>query len=320
MVTGGAGFIGSHVVRLLCEEGFDVIVLDNMSTGSASSLEGLDVRVVEGAVEELPSRLGMESAMLDAIIHLGQPSSSPLYWMYGELFHTALREMQVVLEAAYRSRCPVVYASSSSVYAGNEVPWREDMRVRPWDRYSEVKYICERMGELWARRQGVSFIALRLFSVYGEGEEHKFSFANLFTQLIWSALTKKALKIYARGRQARDLVYVDDVARAFLAALQLACSEPAGYCNVFNVGTGRSVTVREMASIISRRGGVKPRVRYLSHKPRFYIMRTQADVERAERVLGWRAGRRPEDVVRGLVEYYSARVDGIAGWSPEPPP
>jgi len=286
LVTGGAGFIGSHVAELFAKHGFDVVVLDNLSTGNRANIDELvidyDIKVIEGAVAGLPYCLPDEIDSLDGIIHLGQPSSS-------------------------------------SVYAGNEIPWREDMRIEPWDRYSEVKYICERMGALWARRQGIKFVALRLFSVYGKREEYKGNFANLFTQLIWSGLTGKKLKIFGLGDQTRDLVYVEDVARAFYKSLQLAYTEKPGYHDVFNVGTGAEVSIREMVNIIRMYGGVEPQVEYLRFYPQFYIMYTQADTEKAEEVLGWRAWHRPEDVVRGLVDYYATRMDAIAEWSPEPP-
>ena len=323
LVTGGAGFIGSHVAELFAKHGFDVVVLDNLSTGNRANIDELvidyDIKVIEGAVAGLPYCLPDEIDSLDGIIHLGQPSSSPLYWRYPELFYKTIQEMQAVLQTAYRFSCPVIYASSSSVYAGNEIPWREDMRIEPWDRYSEVKYICERMGALWARRQGIKFVALRLFSVYGKREEYKGNFANLFTQLIWSGLTGKKLKIFGLGDQTRDLVYVEDVARAFYKSLQLAYTEKPGYHDVFNVGTGAEVSIREMVNIIRMYGGVEPQVEYLRFYPQFYIMYTQADTEKAEEVLGWRAWHRPEDVVRGLVDYYATRMDAIAEWSPEPP-
>jgi len=323
LITGGAGFIGSHVAELFAKRGFDVVVLDDLSTGNRANVDELvidyDIKVIERAAVGLPYCLPDEVDSLDGIIHLGQPSSSPLYWCYPELFYKTIQEMQAVLQTAYRFECPVVYASSSSVYAGNKVPWREDMRIEPWDRYSEVKYICERMGILWARRQGLKFVALRLFSVYGKREEYKGNFANLFTQLIWSGLTGRRLKIFGLGDQTRDLVYVEDVAEAFYKALQLAYTEKPGFYDVFNVGSGKPYSIREMVTVISMYGGVKPVVEYLGFYPQFYIMHTCADINKAVEGLEWRPRHAPEEVVRRLVDYYATRMDVIAEWSPEPP-
>jgi len=323
LVTGGAGFIGSHVVELLVRMGCNVIVLDNLSTGNKDFINSLRERggvwVVVNSVYSLPECLPEEIDWLDAIIHLGQPSSSPLYWQYPSYFHKTIEEMQVVLETAYRYGCPVIYASSSSVYAGNDIPWREDMPIHVWDRYSEVKFICERMGFLWAKRQKIKFIALRLFSVYGDREEYKGSFANLFTQLIWSAITGKRLKIYGDGSQSRDLVYVSDVAYAFFDALLLACEEEAGYYNVFNVGSGKHLNIKQMAEIIEEVGGVTPNIEFLHYYPKNYIMHTLADTIKAEEELGWRARISPREEVRYLIKYYEARKDKLDKWSPSPP-
>jgi len=323
LVTGGAGFIGSHVTEMLLRMGCEVVVIDNFSTGSKENLKRLEgyegLWVVPSSVYSLPESYPEGVVYPDAIIHLGQPSSSPLYWQYPEYFHKTIEEMQIILELAYKWCCPVIYASSSSVYASNDIPWREDMAIQPWDRYSEVKYICERMGFLWAKRQKIKFIALRLFSVYGEGEEFKGRYANLFTQLIWSAITGKTLKIYGDGDQSRDLVYVKDVTHAFFDALILAFEKEPGFHDVYNVGSGYHLDIRQMIDIIRDIGRVEPKVEYLLYYPKYYIMHTLADTIKTKSELGWRACTSPKEVVRYLIKYYEARKDKLDKWNPNPP-
>ncbi|MEM1690905.1 MAG: NAD-dependent epimerase/dehydratase family protein [Thermofilaceae archaeon] len=311
VVTGGCGFIGRHVVKLLSEKGVGVLVVDNLSTSSEHVARELEKKTGAKVLIGSAHILNTLPADYDAVIHLGQPSSSPLYWKYSELFSRTVEEMQAVLEYAVKASCPVIYASSSSVYAGNPVPWSEDMKIIPWDRYSEVKYICERMGTLYALRQRIRFIALRFFSVYGEGEEYKGNFANLFTQLIWSALTHKALEVYHGGRQTRDLVYVGDVAEAVYSALRLALESHDGFHEVINVGSGREVPVREMIEIIRSKTGLEPRVKLMEYAPSFYIHRTLADTRKAESLLGWTAKTTPEDAVEEITRYYFAITEKV---------
>jgi len=321
LVTGGAGFIGSHVAEKLLREGYDVIIVDNLSTGNRANIDELlaeGARFIQGGVVGLPHILPTDVPRVDAIVHLGQPSSSPMYWKYPELFHKTIQEMQAVLDMAYSFACPVIFASSSSVYAGNFTPWHERMEIIPHDRYSEVKYICERMGFLWARRQQIKFIALRLFSVFGEREEYKGRYANLLTQIIWSGLSGEQLEIFGDGSQTRDLVYVKDVADAFHRALEYVFDQRPGYADVFNVGNGQAYSIRDMVDLVER-AGLRPKIKYLNYWPDFYIFHTQADTEKARKVLKWWATRRVEDVVPRLVEYYATRMEFLERWSGSPP-
>lgn len=320
LVTGGCGFIGSHVVELFCEKGFDVVILDNLSTSSKANvqhlLEEYNVELIATSV----SQIDRVNKKIHGIIHLGQPSSSSLYWRYFHLFSSTINEMLTILVYAQRLKCPVVYASSSSVYANNLTPWRENMRITPFDRYGEVKYISERLGALWAKRHKIKFIALRLFSVYGEREEFKGNFANLFTQLIWSGITKKTLKILCNGVQSRDLVYVKDVAEAFYKAFEIVNEEEPGYFDVFNVGTGVAISIREMEKILAySMPELEPLVVYINEYPEFYIFRTLADTRKSRAVLKWQAKTRPQDVASNLVKYYKRKLHIIDLWNPELP-
>uniref|UniRef100_UPI0034E255A7 NAD-dependent epimerase/dehydratase family protein n=1 Tax=Methanothrix sp. TaxID=90426 RepID=UPI0034E255A7 len=181
LVTGGAGFIGSNLVEELVRRGEDVIVLDNLQTGSLRNLEGLDVEVVTMSCNDIP-RLDVNAEM---IYHLGIPSSSPMYKENPFLVGEALNGFIAVMELARRCSARVVYASTSSLYNGLEPPHREDMEIRVTDYYTEARFAMERIAELYRRLLNVSSLGMRFFSVYGPREESKGKYANMITKFLW---------------------------------------------------------------------------------------------------------------------------------------
>jgi UDP-glucose 4-epimerase len=168
LVTGGAGFIGSNLVEDLLRAGEDVLVLDNMHTGSAENLAGLEGRL------ELIQKSCNDLSTLDIhpqkIYHLGIPSSSPMYKRNPYLVGEAINGFISIYELARRSGSRVVYASSSSLYSGILPPHREDMAIGVADSYTDARLAMERMAVLYPRLYGVAVVGLRFFSVYGPRE------------------------------------------------------------------------------------------------------------------------------------------------------
>lgn len=171
LVTGGAGFIGSNLVDKLLEAGEEVVVLDNMHTGSLTNLEGLEgsLRVIKASCNDLP---GMD-LYPEKIYHLGIPSSSPMYRKNPYLVGEAINGFTAVFELARKSGARVVYASSSSLYNGLKPPHREDMTIRVTDYYTEARLAMERIAELYKQLFDVSSVGTRFFSVYGPKETTK---------------------------------------------------------------------------------------------------------------------------------------------------
>ena len=212
LVTGGAGFIGSNLVEELLKAGEDVVVLDNMHTGSPGNLEGLEgsLKLIRASCNDLP---GMDLHP-EKIYHLGIPSSSPMYKKNPYLVGEALNGFTAVFELAKKSGARVVYASSSSLYNGLLPPHREDMTIQVADYYTEARLAMERMAELYKRLFDVSSVGMRFFSVYGPKEEAKKEYANMVTQFLWEMRDGKTPVIFGDGSQTRDFTYVKDVTRA----------------------------------------------------------------------------------------------------------
>ncbi|MFZ3147633.1 MAG: NAD-dependent epimerase/dehydratase family protein [Methanothrix sp.] len=281
LVTGGAGFIGSNLVEELLAEGEDVVVLDNMHTGSPGNLDGLDgsLKMIRASCNDLP---GMDLHP-EKIYHLGIPSSSPMYKKNPYLVGEALNGFTAVFELARKSGARVVYASSSSLYNGLLPPHREDMTIQVADYYTEARLAMERMAELYKRLYDVGSVGMRFFSVYGPKEEAKKEYANMVTQFLWEMRDGKTPVIFGDGSQTRDFTYVKDVVRA----LQLAMR--SDYHGILNVGTGKAYSFNDVIEILNQKLDLSVKPQYAKNPIKNYVMHTLADISKAEREIGFKA-------------------------------
>ena len=281
LVTGGAGFIGSNLVEELLKAGEDVVVLDNMHTGSPGNLEGLEgsLKLIRASCNDLP---GMDLHP-EKIYHLGIPSSSPMYKKNPYLVGEALNGFTAVFELARKSGARVVYASSSSLYNGLLPPHREDMTIQVADYYTEARLAMERMAELYKRLFDVNSVGMRFFSVYGPKEEAKKEYANMVTQFLWEMREGKTPVIFGDGSQTRDFTYVKDVVRA----LQLAMK--SDYHGILNVGTGKAYSFNDVIEILNQKLGLSVKPQYAKNPIKNYVMHTLADTSKAEREIGFKA-------------------------------
>lgn len=272
IVTGGCGFIGSNIVKRLSRDGNEVIVIDDLSTGSLSNLPGKFT--VLKKIHEIKK---VEDA--DGIFHLGIPSSTPLYRNDRSLIGKAIGEFIDIMEYARENKIKVVYASSSSVYNGNKTPYKEDMPILATDFYTEARYAMERLAKVYHDFYGVQSIGLRLFSVYGENEKSKGDTANLITQLIWAKQSGKVFDVYNRGEAVRDFIHASDVVDAFVRAM----NSDIKY-EIINVGTGKAYTINHVIQALGMKN-----YRYVDNPLKNYVDKTLADTRKAERLLGFEA-------------------------------
>ncbi|NMB85471.1 MAG: NAD-dependent epimerase/dehydratase family protein [Methanothrix sp.] len=281
LVTGGAGFIGSNLVEDLLASGEEVVVLDNLHTGSLSNLEGLkgSLKVIEASCNDLP---GMDLCP-EKIYHLGIPSSSPMYKKNPYLVGEALNGFTAVFELARKFDARVVYASSSSLYNGLLPPHREDMAIEVTDYYTEARLAMERMAELYKRLFNVSSVGMRFFSVYGPKEEAKKQYANMISQFLWEMREGRAPVIYGDGSQTRDFTYVKDVVRALQMAMK------SDYHGILNVGTGIAHSFNDVIAILNKKLGTDARPKYMENPIKNYVPHTLADTTKAEKEIGFKA-------------------------------
>lgn len=281
LVTGGAGFIGSNLVERLLAEGEEVVVLDNMHTGSPDNLAGLkgELKLIRASCNDLP---GMDLHP-ESIYHLGIPSSSPMYKKDPYLMGTAINGFTSVFELARKCNSRVVYASSSSLYNGLVPPHREDMAIKVSDYYTEARLAMERIAELYKGLYGISSAGMRFFSVYGPKEEAKKQYANMISQFLWQMRAGETPVIFGDGSQTRDFTYVKDVVRALMLAMK---SEHHG---ILNVGTGRSYSFNDVIKELNRALGTEIRAGYTPNPIKNYVADTLADTRRTEKTIGFTA-------------------------------
>jgi len=295
LVTGGAGFIGSNLVKKLANE-HEVVILDNFHTGSMENLKPIEhrVRIVNAPCKEI-SKLDLLAPKV--IFHIGIYSSSPMYKENPFLVGEAINDAIAVFEFAKNKGVEkVMFASSSSIYDGLPLPFKENMVPKVTDYYTEARLAIERIAELYHSLYGVKSVRLRLFSVYGPGEEFKGRYMNIVSQM----LLNDEFNIYGDGEQTRDFVYVEDVVKAFLSAMKANID-----CEVINIGTGRETSFNEVAQLVSQ---IKPlKVNYLPNPISNYVQRTKADISLAKEKLGWEPEIKLEAGIRKTYEYYKSR-------------
>jgi len=288
-VTGGAGFIGSHLVERLLADGARVRVLDNFSTGARSNLPfakafGRRLEVVRGDIRQ---RGVVERATrgVRVVFHQAAMRSVPrsVKDPLGANANNVTGTLHV-LEAARRARVArVVYASSSSVYGDRpDLPKREDQSPAPISPYAVSKAAGEQYAAVWTRLFGVETVGLRYFNVFGPRQDPKSEYAAVIPRFILWGLRGKPLEVHGDGAQSRDFTYIDNVVEANLLAARAA--SVGG--EVFNVGCGERVSLLE---IIAKLETILGRRLTREHRPlrQGDVQHTLADVSKAKRLLGY---------------------------------
>jgi len=289
LVTGGAGFIGSHLVERLVREGHEVRVFDNFLTGKRENLAvcGADgaVDVVEGDVRD---REALEAAVqdVDVVFHQAALPSVPRSIedprTSAEINGTGTLN---VLEAARRARVErFVYASSSSVYGDSANGAKgEDIAPAPRSPYAASKLAGEAYCRGYAAAFGMHTVSLRYFNVFGPRQDSKSTYAGVMPRFITAMLAGRAPTIFGDGNQTRDFTFVDNVVSLNLLAARAQC-EPG---RVFNAAFGEQFSLNQLITLLRPLTDYDGPVVYASARPG-EVRHSLADVGRAERELGYR--------------------------------
>jgi nucleoside-diphosphate-sugar epimerase len=296
LVTGSSGLIGARLCNLLINEGFEVNGLDVKSDGNR------DITFFRGSIMN-PSLLKRAMRGCDYVFHQAAASSSPMFYpdpVKGTTINVigSLKLFNLAFEEGVGK---VVAASTSSIYGNSKLPSREDQQVIPPNMYAASKLAMENIGLSFHEVTGLPLIFLRYFSVYGLGERRKGNIANMVSQFIWSVLKLRGAPerpvIYGDGRQTRDLIFADDVARANLLAARAEVSS-----GVFNIGTGKETSLNEALRLICRLAGREIEPEYVQNPVKNYIYRTRADTKKAERYLHFRAKTSLKEGISAIIE------------------
>ena len=286
LVTGGAGFIGSHLVRRLLDLGAEVTVLDDFSTGHPENIADqlADITLVQADIrDDTAVRRAVHRREvvfhLAAVVSAAQSLADPL----GAYEVTAGASVRV-LRAAFQAGCrAVVLASSSAVYGdAHTPPLREDALPSPISPYGAAKLAAEGFGGAFARTYGLHVVPLRYFNVYGPRQDPRSQYAAVIPRFIAALLSGRPPVIYGDGAQTRDFIYVDDVVDATLRA----AVRPATSGQVINVAGGKQHSIREVLCLLQKVSGVAMKPIYESPRPGD-IGHSCADISRARELLGF---------------------------------
>jgi UDP-glucose 4-epimerase len=281
-VTGGAGFIGSHLTKNLVERGNEVIVIDNLNTGKKQNVEKISKKIDFFEVD-IRDFSAIENILknVDGIFHEAALASvQDSFRIPDEFFDVNVNGTENIFKIAKKLGIKVVYASSSSVY-GNpiSIPIKENDGKNPFNPYAKTKLEDDKLAEKYARN-GLKVIGLRYFNVFGSGQSKEYAgVIKLFLERIQQGLPPL---INGDGLQVRDFVYVDDVVNANMLAME---SNVNG--EFFNIGTNSVVSVLDLATMIIKFSGLKLKP---IHRPPVPgdVKATQADITKAKMMLKWK--------------------------------
>lgn len=300
VVTGGAGFIGSHLAEALLAQGRKVRVVDDFSTGNSANIP-IGAEVLEGDVLEVA-----EAAVRDAdvIYHLAAIPSVPRSVAEPLESHRATAESTVALlqagERAHARR--LVLASSSAVYGdGPGMPKREDQKPAPLSPYALAKLVSELYAEHWARHRALETVSLRFFNVYGPRQDAHSPYSAAIPIFLRRLLDGQPAPIFGDGGQTRDFIFVGDVVRGLLAA-----GEAAGVSGrTYNLATGNAVSVFQLVRTLARIVGVSAKMDFLPARTGD-IRDSWADVTAARQDLGFAPQTALESGLRETVRWLRA--------------
>ena len=294
-VTGGAGLVGSHIVKRLVSDGHNVTVIDNLSRGSKANLEGVCGKI-DFVDMDIRERDGLKRTLrdTDGVFHQAALAYVPSSYEDGDEYRQVnVAGTENVFQIGLELGIKIVYASSSTVYGDiRRVPVREDYARRPISPYGTTKLEAEFSAERYVKR-GAQIVALRYFNVIGRGRRPAYS--GVAYRFLEQLKNGRPPIIHGNGSQIKDFVFVNDVVRANLAAMM------GGVRNgFFNIGSGRPISVADLARLMISISGSSLKPKYGKPRPGDAQM-CVAEISKADRLLDWRPSIVLEDGLRDLL-------------------
>lgn len=314
LVTGGAGFIGSHLAETLLEQGTDVVVVDNLSTGNIANVEPLQSSsrfdFIEGDIrdEEL---MNAQAKRCDWVFHLAAAvgvqliADKPVHTI-----ETNIGGTQIVLEAANKFKRRIFLASSSEVYGKSEaVPFSEDddlvmgsTSLSRWA-YACSKAVDEFLGQAFCRQYGLPVVIGRFFNTIGPRQTGQYGM--VVPRFVDSALRNHPIEIYGTGQQTRCFCYVGDLVEAVIGLMD----SDRAVGGVFNIGSGEEVTIETLADKVIAATGSKSKKKLVSYeeaygRPIEDMMRRMPNTERIRKAIGWKPKTTLEKTLAIIIEAF----------------
>jgi nucleoside-diphosphate-sugar epimerase len=291
LVTGGAGFIGSHISQALIQRGAKVIVLDNLSLGQRHNLDwaaGADLEFIEGEVTD-EALIGKLVAGCDWVFHEAAMPSVPrsVQDPLGSNFHNTDGTLRLLVAARDAGVKRFLFASSSAIYGDQDAPRKHELLPpSPLSPYALQKYTGERYCQLFQQLYGLPTVALRYFNVYGPRQAFDSPYSGVIAKFCTAMLKGETPVIFGDGLQSRDFTYIDNVVKANLMAAEAPSEKVAG--GVFNAATGHSVTLLDLVQDLNDLTGQTIQPRFEQGRAGD-VRSSLADNSAAEKAFGYKA-------------------------------
>lgn len=301
LVTGGAGFIGSHIAERLVALGYSVVVLDDFSTGKKENLKSItgSVSIIEGDIAEAHV---VERAMegVSVVFHQAAIASVPKTIENPARSHAVNVTGTVnVFEAARRVGAKVIYASSCAVFGNGEgVPKSEASVICPVSPYALHKFINEEYAEVYGATYGLQTVGLRYFNVFGPRQDPSSPYSGVISIFAQRALAGEPVTVFGDGRTTRDFVFIEDIVDANIRAAETE----TGVTEIFTIGTGIETSLQEVIQVLEGTTGNRLEVTYGPER-QGDIRRSFADSNYARKVLAWEPKVSFQEGVRMLLNH-----------------
>jgi UDP-glucose 4-epimerase len=281
LVTGGAGFIGSHLVELLIKKKFKVIVLDNLSNSDGSNIKKfiLEKKIIFLKKDILNKKINFRKFKLDYVFHLAALGSivpsidNPIKYIENN-FNGTLNLLEKLRKIKIKK---IVYAASSSCYGIAKTPTKEDSPINTEHPYAFSKWIAEEAIRHWSKLFNIPFISIRIFNAYGPRFQTQGAYGSVIGVFLKQKISKKPLTVVGSGSQSRDYVHAKDVANAFyLAAISNQKNE------IFNLGSGKPIKINEIVKLIN-----PTKIEKIPNRPGEPHI-THANITKITKILNWK--------------------------------
>ncbi len=309
MVTGGAGFIGSHLVDALVKTGVQVVVIDNLSTGHRENLEAVENRItfIEGDIRDFTT-VRSASKKCDVIFHQAAVVSVPqtVEDPVGSASVNIDGTLNVLESGRLAGVDRVVLASSCAVYGDDPAqPKKEQQPPHPKSPYALQKWIGELQAKLYCELYGLTTINLRYFNVFGPRQDPSSPYSGVISIFMNCAVNNRIPTIFGSGEQSRDFIYVHDIVAANLKAATIN----GGNSAVLNVGTGNSITINLLWQKTASLSGVNLKPHYDSHR-KGDINQSLADIQKAKKVIGFEPKHPFDEGLKATMAWYKNHARG----------
>jgi UDP-glucose 4-epimerase len=294
-VTGGAGFVGNNIVRLLVSKGHQVIVVDNLHTGKIENLEGI-LEKIRFEKSDIRNFKQLESILkdVDGIFHEAALTIvQESFNKEKEYFDVNVTGTENIFKIAKKLGKKVVYASSSSIYGDSkQIPIKENSKRKPINPYGQTKLECEFLAEKYTE-EGLNVIGLRYFNIFGKGQTG--SYAGVITQFMRQLSDQKPPIIFGDGLQVRDFIHVEDIAEANLKIM--LSDTNTGF---FNIGTGVGTKIIDLAKIMIQivDGKFEPK---FDGPLKGDVKTSQADMNLTKKMINWKSKINLEEGLRKFI-------------------